>query len=116
MGHNKVVSRPVIPPDTGASMNTAPIFSAATAISLDTAGSMVLESIRSVPFFTFLKEECKIKQKHFKYHHNKKPRDISMSLTCCELQIRESEITFLKEATYDQVCIYLLKKVKTAIL
>lgn len=36
-------------------MYTAPIFSAATAISLDTAGSMVLESMSSVPFFTFLK-------------------------------------------------------------
>ncbi len=44
-----------LPPDTGASMNTAPIFSAATAISLETAGSMVEESISSVPFFTFLK-------------------------------------------------------------
>lgn len=44
-----------LPPDTGASMNTAPIFSAATAISFETAGSMVEESINSVPFFTFLK-------------------------------------------------------------
>lgn len=44
-----------LPPDTGASMNTAPIFSAATAISFETAGSMVEESIKSVPFFTFLK-------------------------------------------------------------
>lgn len=42
------------PPETGASMNTAPIFSAATAISLDTAGSIVLESMRRDPFFTFL--------------------------------------------------------------
>lgn len=37
-------------------MNTAPIFSAATAISFETAGSMVEESINSVPFFTFLIE------------------------------------------------------------
>lgn len=37
-------------------MNTAPIFSAATAISFETAGSMVEESISSVPFFTFLIE------------------------------------------------------------
>ena len=36
-------------------MNTAPIFSAARAISLETAGSMVEESISSVPFFTFLR-------------------------------------------------------------
>lgn len=36
-------------------MYMASIFSAATAISLDTAGSMVLESMSSVPFFTFLK-------------------------------------------------------------
>lgn len=43
-----------LPPETGASMNTAPIFSAATAISLETAGSIVEESISSVPFFTFL--------------------------------------------------------------
>lgn len=47
--------RCTLPPDTGASMNTAPIFSAAAAISLETAGSMVEESINSVPFFTFLK-------------------------------------------------------------
>lgn len=43
-----------LPPDTGASIKTAPIFSAAAAISLETAGSMVLESIRREPFFTFL--------------------------------------------------------------
>lgn len=44
----------VVPPDTGASMKTAPIFSAAAAISLETDGSMVLESMRRDPFFTFL--------------------------------------------------------------
>lgn len=44
------------PPDTGASMKTAPIFSAASAISLLTAGSMVEESMRRVPFFTFLQQ------------------------------------------------------------
>lgn len=44
----------LLPPDTGASIKTAPIFSAATAISLDTAGSMVLESMSREPFFTFL--------------------------------------------------------------
>lgn len=43
-----------LPPDTGASIKTAPIFSAAAAISLETAGSMVLESISREPFFTFL--------------------------------------------------------------
>lgn len=46
-----------IPPDTGASMKTAPIFSAAAAISFETAGSIVLESMRSEPFFTFLWRE-----------------------------------------------------------
>ncbi len=59
-------------------------------------------------FLPSLKKSAKSNRNIFKYHHNKKPRYISMSLTCCELQIRESEITFLKEATYDQVCIYLL--------
>lgn len=43
-----------LPPDTGASIKTAPIFSAAAAISFDTAGSMVLESMSREPFFTFL--------------------------------------------------------------
>lgn len=42
-------------------MNTAPIFSAATAISFETAGSIVEESINSVPFFTFLIE---LRKKH----------------------------------------------------
>lgn len=44
-------------------MNTAPIFSAATAISFETAGSMVEESINSVPFFTFLIELRKKKKR-----------------------------------------------------
>lgn len=44
----------LLPPDTGASIKTAPIFSAAAAISLDTAGSIVLESMSREPFFTFL--------------------------------------------------------------
>lgn len=44
----------ISPPDTGASIKTAPTFSAATAISLDTAGSIVLESMSRDPFFTFL--------------------------------------------------------------
>lgn len=43
-----------LPPDTGASINTAPIFSAAAAISFETDGSMVLESMSREPFFTFL--------------------------------------------------------------
>lgn len=43
-----------VPPDTGASIKTAPIFSAAAAISFETDGSMVLESMRREPFFTFL--------------------------------------------------------------
>lgn len=38
-------------------MKTAPIFSAASAISLLTAGSMVEESMSRVPFFTFLPED-----------------------------------------------------------
>lgn len=42
------------PPDTGASIKTAPIFSAAAAMSLETAGSIVLESMSKEPFFTFL--------------------------------------------------------------
>lgn len=56
-----------LPPDTGASMNTAPIFSAATAISLETAGSMVEESISRVPFFIFL-------QKTHRFMREVKPR------------------------------------------
>lgn len=43
-----------LPPETGASIKTAPNFSAAEAISLETAGSMVLESMSREPFFTFL--------------------------------------------------------------
>lgn len=43
-----------LPPDTGASIKTAPIFSASAAISFDTAGSIVLESMSREPFFTFL--------------------------------------------------------------
>lgn len=46
-----------VPPETGASIKTAPIFSAAAAISFDTVGSMVLESMRREPFFTFLQRE-----------------------------------------------------------
>lgn len=41
-------------------MKTAPIFSAATAISLATAGSIVEESTSSVPFFTFLSKVSQI--------------------------------------------------------
>lgn len=44
-----------LPPETGASMKTAPIFSTALANSFETAGSIVLESISNEPFFTFLK-------------------------------------------------------------
>lgn len=44
----------ILPPDTGASIKTAPIFSAAAAISFETDGSMVLESISREPFFIFL--------------------------------------------------------------
>lgn len=44
-----------LPPETGASMKTAPVFSAALANSFETAGSIVLESISNEPFFTFLK-------------------------------------------------------------
>lgn len=44
-----------LPPETGASMKTAPIVSAALANSFETAGSIVLESISNEPFFTFLK-------------------------------------------------------------
>lgn len=43
-----------VPPDTGASIKTAPVFSAAAAISFETDGSMVLESMSREPFFTFL--------------------------------------------------------------
>lgn len=46
-----------VPPETGASIKTAPIFSAAAAISFETVGSMVLESMRREPFFTFLQRE-----------------------------------------------------------
>lgn len=45
-----------VPPETGASIKTAPIFSAAAAISFETVGSMVLESMRREPFFTFLQK------------------------------------------------------------
>lgn len=46
-----------VPPETGASIKTAPIFSAAAAISFETFGSMVLESMRREPFFTFLQRQ-----------------------------------------------------------
>lgn len=46
-----------VPPETGASIKTAPIFSAAAATSFETFGSMVLESMRREPFFTFLQRE-----------------------------------------------------------
>lgn len=53
-------------------MKTAPIFSAASAISLLTAGSMVDESIRRVPFFTFLRRKKEKKQKQKKKKEEKK--------------------------------------------
>lgn len=43
-----------LPPETGASMKTAPIFSTSFASSFETEGSIVLESINNDPFFTFL--------------------------------------------------------------
>lgn len=54
-------------------MNTAPIFSAATAISFETAGSIVEESINSVPFFTFLIELRKKKKKTAFFPHWESP-------------------------------------------
>lgn len=45
-----------LPPETGASIKTAPIFSASLASSFETSGSIVLESINREPFFTFLKQ------------------------------------------------------------
>lgn len=42
------------PPETGASMYNAPLPSAALAMSLETAGSIVLLSIIRVPFTTLL--------------------------------------------------------------
>lgn len=49
-----------LPPDTGASMKTAPIFSTSLANSFETEGSIVLESINSEPFFTFLSKSTKM--------------------------------------------------------
>ena len=45
-----------IPPLTGASTNTAPLFSASTATSFDVAGSIVLLSINNVPVRTVLEK------------------------------------------------------------
>ena len=47
------------PPETGASMNTAPFPAASAAMSCDTAGSMVLLSISSAPFSTELMSKAK---------------------------------------------------------
>jgi len=59
----------ISPPDTGASIKTAPTFSAATAISLETAGSIVLESMSRDPFFTFLlKKDFRIQDLSGKEH------------------------------------------------
>lgn len=55
-------------------MNTAPIFSAVTAISFETAGSMVEESINSVPFFTFL-----IELRHFSLDFSFLPSSFALS-------------------------------------